>query len=289
MKNIILAIVALLITVSCDKNDDTSILPPDISNVRSKALPGQILLKWDMPEDTLNIHYIQVNYYDHRLKKNVINLSSCDSLLIDKTRNKYGDYEFNLTPYSFTQTAGKTIIFKGKSGPAPVQTTVIGETKVVFNKDQLHANNQAGDNGPEKMFDKDQSTIYHSVWRGGPDILDAYVDFDLMESIMAFKINWLGRTNRAEGKVVDLDLWGSADNGETWFLIKNLTKEADNLPVTQTDWYYSPIIYAEKPFSKLRYQVKKTNKNHQFWHMSEMEIIKVELEVIDPESPDYED
>ena len=288
IKYIFLAISLLLTGVSCDKDDETGVVPSDISNVHSDAKPGQIILRWDMPSGESNIHYVEVNYFDHRLQKNVINLSSCDSLLIDNTREKYGDYEFKLTPISFTQTAGNTVDYNGVSGPAPKTVTVVGEQEIEFGEGQIVANSISGSSGPEFMFDDDESTIYHSEWRNGPNILDAYIDFDLGEEISALKINWLPRTNRSEGKVVDLDLLGSTD-GENWFLVKNLTKEEDNLPVTMTDWYRSPVIFSDQPFSKLRYQVKKTNKNDQFWHMSEMEIFKVELEVIDPESPDFKE
>ncbi|TKG89864.1 discoidin domain-containing protein [Puteibacter caeruleilacunae] len=288
LKYIFLAISLMFAGVSCDSDDEAGIVPSDISNVHSDANPGQIVLRWDMPSGESNIHYVEVDYFDHRLKKNVKNLSSCDSLLIDNTRKKYGDYEFKLTPVSFTQTPGNTLDYNGMSGPAPKTVTVVGEQEIEFGEGQIVANSISGSSGPYLMFDNDESTIYHSAWRGGPKIEDAYIDFDLGEEISAFKINWLPRTNRSEAKVVDLDLLGSTD-GENWFLIKNLTKEADKLPVDMKTWYKSPVIFADQPFSKLRYQVKKTNKNNQFWHMSEMEIFKVELDVIDPESPDFKE
>ncbi len=290
MKNIVFILIALGVVISCEKDENQGVAPADIDNVRSDSLPGQIVLRWDMPSDTASIHYTEIAYFDHRLEKNVINLSSCDSLLIDETRHKYGNYKFKLTPYSFTRTPGNSLEHEAISGHAPIQETFLSEEKLRFQEDQITGNSiqDGGSNPPINLFDGDDGTIYHSRWRDPvPDV--SWLSFDLKEEIKAFKINWFPRTTHAEGKPTDVDLMGSVD-GENWFLIVNLTKEKDNLPVSKTDWFRSPTYYKSPvPFRHLKYSVNKTNKNHKFWHMSEMEIFKVELQIVDFEDPDHEE
>ena len=278
---------ALLCLISCSKDDEVSITPPDISNVTSEALLGQIKLNWDMPENTDNLHYVQVSYYDHRKKKNVVNLSTTNFLLIDDTRQKYGDYDFTLTPFSETKTSGNTLKHTGVSGPAPKKVSVKDIEKLEFTADDIEANSVSKPGAVDaiNMFDGDDNTIYHSVWWPSPKLEDAWINFDLREELKAFKINWLPQKNKVEAKLVDVDLLGSTD-GSNWFLIVNLTKEKDDLPTDKTTWYRSPVIYAPQSFSHLRIEVNKTNKNDKFWTMSEMEIHKVILEEIDPEAPD---
>ncbi len=276
-------LIAFWVMVSCEKDENQGVPPADIDNVGSDSLPGQIVLRWDMPIDSSNIHYVEVRYFDPRLEKEVLKLSSCDSLLVDKTLNKYGKYTFKLTPYSFTRTPGNSLEHEGISGHAPIQEIFLSEEKLSFQEDQITGNSiQDGGNAPINLFDGDDQTIYHARWRAPvPDV--AWLDFDLQEEIKAFKINWFPRTTHAEGKPIDVDLMGSLD-GQDWFLIVNLTKEKDGLPDTKTDWFRSPTYKSAKPFKYLRYAVNKTNKNHKFWHMSEMEIYKVETEIINPEA-----
>ncbi len=287
MKNTIVIIaVCLLALISCEKDENTGILPSDIGNVRSDSLPGQIFLSWDMPADS-SIYYVEVRYFDHRLKKEVVNLSSVDTLLIDQTRNKYGDYQFKLTPYSHTRTAGNSIEYKGVSGKAPIQETVVLEEELKFEADQITGNSlqDGGKNPPINLFDGDDKTIYHSRWQAPvPDI--AWLSFDLKEEIEALKINWYPRTTHGEGKPVNVDLMGSLD-GENWFLIVNLTKEKDDLPTGKTEWFKSPTYYkAPSSFRYLKYVVNETNTGTKFWHMSEMNLYKVELDIVDFEAPD---
>ncbi len=289
MKKLLYILIVPLFFIACEKDEPISIVPSDISNVRSDSLPGQIILRWDMPSDTQSIHYIEVSYFDHRLEKKVINLSSCDSLLVDKTRNKYGDYEFELTPYSITRTSGTSFQHKAISGHAPIKEIYLSEEEIIIEESQIEANSLQDNNNnpPTNLFDDNENTIYHSRWRKPiPDI--AWLSFDLKKEIKAFKINWGPRTNNVQGKPVDVDLYGSID-GEDWFLIINLTKEKDGLPDTTTDWFRSPMYKSNQPFRHLKYSVNKTNNNSKWWNMSEMEIFKVELEVINPEAPDYEE
>ncbi|MGQ7870962.1 discoidin domain-containing protein [Sunxiuqinia sp. sy24] len=289
MKKLLYILIVPFFFIACEKNETINVIPPDISNIRSDSLPGQIVLRWDMPADTQSIHYIEVSYFDHRKQKSVINLSSGDSLLVDNTRHKYGAYQFKLTPYSFTRTPGNLQEYTGISGHAPIQETFLSQEKLSFTEAQITGNSimDGGKNPPINLFDENDGTIYHARWSSEvPDI--AWLDFDLQEEIKDFKINWFPRTNQDMSKPTDVDLMGSTD-GENWFLIINLTKEKDGLPTTRTDWFRSPIYKSSQPFRYLRYAVNKTNQGHKFWTMSEMEIYKVNLQIVNPESPDYDE
>lgn len=87
-------------------------------------------------------------------------------------------------------------------------------------------------------------------------------------------------SNVEKGKPTDFDLMGSSD-GTTWFLLKNFTKEADNLPITAIGTYTSSDLSAEKP-KYIRYSVNKTNSGSVFWTMSEFKFYAVKI--VDPEA-----
>ncbi|MFV0483035.1 MAG: discoidin domain-containing protein [Bacteroidales bacterium] len=288
MKNILYTALILFTAISCT-NEDEGIRPADISNVGSDSLPGQISLHWDMPDST-SIHYVEVSYYDHLKQKTVVHLSSTDTMLISNTRNKYGLYKFQLTPYSINRTPGNTIEHEGMSGHTPITENFLSEEEFSFTEDLIEGNSiQDGTNPPINLFDGDESTMYHSIWRGTPPY-PAWLSFDLQEEITAFKLNWGPRTDNSNGKPTDIDLFGSTD-GENWFLIINLTKEKDGLPVTTTDWFRSPTYKSSQPFRYLKLSVNDTEGSpaKKFWSMSELEIYKVNLEVINPEDPNYEE
>ncbi len=286
MHKILYIITIQLLFVACNEKEVVDDVPSNINNVRSDSLPGQIVLRWDMPSNSETIHYIEVSYFDYLKQKNVVNLSSCDTLLIDKTRNKYGNYKFKLTPYSITRTPGETVEYEGVSGHAPVQEIILGEEKLIITEEQIDGNSIMDNNAqpPINLFDGDQSTIYHSIWSGTPPY-PAWLSFNLKENISAFKINWGPRTDNSNGKPTDVDLMGSL-NGSDWFLIVNLTKAKDGLPVTTKDWFRSPIYRSSKPFTYLKLSVNDTDGSpaNKFWSMSELEIYKINTQIINPES-----
>ncbi len=285
MKNIIkyAALCILVAMASCSKSSD-SITPADISDITSEAGAGFIKLKWQLPEDRSSIYYTKVSYYDHLAKKNMWRLSSVDTLLIPDTRAKYGEYEFKLETFSSTDTSnGNVHKFKAVSGVAPKTEKA---DRINIKAEHLSTNAQEPSEGPIKNLVEDNSaSFFHSKWSSPIPAAPHYIDIDLSwrESITDFRI---GTTPRNANNIpVDIDLFGSTD-GEEWFLIKNITKEKNNIPTNGKDSYESETFKSERPFNYFRYSVNKTNTNSVFWSMAIFKLYTVE--VYDPEAPDEE-
>lgn len=264
-------------TSSCT-NSDEGIIPDDISDITSQSGPGYINLKWTKPEGD-NIFYTRVEYFDHLEQRKMWRLSSTDTIRIPNTRAKFGEYEFTLQTYSKDDNRNSNIhSIKAKSGAAPITEVM---TPITIDASQLSTNAQEPSEGPIKnLVDGDTKTYFHSTWSGTVPAAPHWIEIELKEEIEVFKFQYAPRNN-GNNKPIDFDLLGSID-GQDWTLIKNFTKEADNLPTGNKEEYKSATIHAPQPFKFLKLSVNKTNSGSVFWTMSEFRLYSVH--VIDPEA-----
>lgn len=262
--------------MGCSK-DDGGVLPSSLSNPTFESRTGAIFVQWNLPADN-SVEYVKVKYYDPLLDKDVVRLSSCDTILLPDTRQKYGDYSLNLVPCSTTDTEGEALELVAQSGKA--EATYI-PTQLNLKASDLSTNAQEPSEGPiSNLLDGNTNTFFHSAWSvsvPGPH----WIQIDLPVTIESYYKFYYAPRNIAANKPTDFDLLGSED-GTTWFLIKNFTKDADQLPVTPKDPYNSPILHTEKPFKYVRFSVNETNTGTVFWGMSEFKFYSVK--VIDPEA-----
>lgn len=275
------------LTLTSCKSDD-EILPGEISNVTAEPNNGFIVLRWETPEES-NIRYIQVRYYDYLLKKDVLRGASAfaDSVMIPDTRKKYGDYTFTIQPFSNSDTGGKIEKISVTSDAAPITVIYGNPEKLPLTVADLSTNAQEASEGPiANLLDDNTATFFHTSWsvsKPAPHTMTVRLNKEITES---FRIYYAPRAN-ANNKPIDFDLFGSMD-GEDWFLIKNFTKEADNLPVTSTDTYTSATLDVIQPFKYIKFSVNKTNSGSVFWTMSEFKFFTLTKTIIDPEDPNVE-
>lgn len=108
-KYIVYAMVLLTFThTSCNDNDE-GVAPADIVNLTSEALPGAIQLNWAYSNtENHNIRYVEVRYFDPAKQQEVKKTASSfsDGILIDDLRLKYGEYKFEIQPFSTSFTPG---------------------------------------------------------------------------------------------------------------------------------------------------------------------------------------
>lgn len=267
--------------VSCQKKE-TPITPSSLSNLRSVERPGGIALYWDLPSDN-SVYYTKVMYHDHLLNIDEVRLSSCDSIYIPDTRAKFGDYNFTIQPVSKTETGGEVLSITAKSGAAPAS---FGQaTQVELKVEHLSTNAQEPSEGNiSNLLDYGNdasSCFFHTAWSVGiPGPHWLQIQFPKKVEKGFFRFSYLPRKNNAQ-KPTDFDLMGS-ENGTDWTLIKNFTKEKDNLPVTSKDGYTSPNIRITTPLNYIRIVVNKTNTNNVFFTMREFKLFTGPM--IDPEA-----
>lgn len=286
MRRIITKIVytlSMALILGCS-DSDKGITPADISDITAEAGPGQIVLKWTKPEDG-NIFYTKVSYYDYLEKKAMWRLSTSNDIVIPNTRAKFGEYEFTLETFSKSDNAsGNKHIIKAVSGIAPAT-----EKRDLLNLKEayLSTNAQEPSEGPIKnLLDGNTTTFFHTRWSSPVPPAPHWIEIDLTwkEPMTTFAFSYSPRNN-GNNKPTDFDIMGSID-GKEWFLIRNFTKEKDNLPVTATDSFNSETIKSDKPFTYLRLSVNKTNSNSIFWTMSVFKLF--DIDIYDPEAPEEE-
>lgn len=264
------------VLTSC--NEEEQLLPSPISSLNSESRPGNIFLSWDMPNDS-SVQYVKVSYLDHRTKEQVVLLSSVDTIVVPRTRQKYGEYSFQVQPYSFTNAGGEVLSIKETSGIAPIEKTetIVGIDLVAAD---LSTNAQEATEGPiANLLDGNKSTFFHTSWSASVPA-PHWMQVNLPREINAFKFTYSRRNGN--NRPTDFDLLGSTD-GSNWELIKNITVSTEELA---SEDYVSSVVRAEKPFSKLKMSVNKTNTNSVFWTMSEFGISEVIVYEVDPEDPD---
>ncbi len=280
-KYIILASFIGAMATGCSNNDDEKLVPAEVTNLRAESTPGRIVLRWETPEEG-NIRYIQVNYYDPLLKKDVMKTASsyADSMEIADTRRKYGEYTFNVK--SVSPTGGISAMQEIKTLSEPAEATWVS-TPIVLKAEDLATNAQEPSEGAiANLVDGNNSTYFHSTWSGNVPPAPHWFSANLNQTLDGhFKFTIVARNNN--NRPSDVDLMGSTD-GEQWFLIRHLDKENDGLSLTSP--YESETFAIEQPFSHIKFVVNATNTGSIFFSMAEFKLYNMEL--IDPEAPDEE-
>lgn len=254
--------------------------PSMVDNIRGESLPGQIVLYWDIPSDS-NYYFLKINYHDYLTKENVTKLLSVysDSLLIDRTRARFGEYEFNFQTFNSYNEGGEIKKLNVVSGKAPIQETIT-TSEVSLRVDQLSTNYPEPTEGPiSHLLDGDPNTFFHSRWSQPQSPMPHYLQVKLDEPINNFQIYFQNRAwSQACAEQVELLV---SNNGEEWTEVETIT---NGLPNWGGAEYTSAIILNDQPFTYLRWNVTKTYGDTNYWNMAEFRLYSVIIDIYDPET-----
>jgi hypothetical protein len=280
---IIQAVFSLLTLGSCNSADIEEIAPISVAKVTAVPGAGFIDLKWALP-DSADYKTLEVRYFDHLIKKNVVRLASvyADSMNIPNTRAKFGKYIFNIQPISETNTRGELLTIEAESGKAPKTKTWIAKGDAYkFTDGAITSNAAEPSEGPIKnLHDGDATTFFHSAWSvavAGPH----YLTFDMGEPVEAFMIETINRNNGGTGnRPKTVNILGSTD-GVEFTVIKKLI----NLPNQASAVYESSgiIIEGDTYPRYIRYSVEECSAGGPAFNLAELAIFKGKITVIDPE------
>jgi|UniRef100_UPI00359C7161 hypothetical protein len=293
-KYILNALMLLGAFTSC--SDDNEGIIPMVNmqdmNFRAESAPGNITLKWDIPENP-DYLYLELRYFDPREKKNCLkSLSSyTESITIEDTRARYGEYSFTFTPFSEDGTPGESFTLTTTSKPAPI-TTRVNRTPIKLSIDNLYTNAQQPGDGPlENILDGNASTYFQSQWAGDNIPDHQYIDIDLTEPVTRFE---LITVNRGDGG-------GANGIPETvkWYRIGSLGDETVDVTTATPIYQYTQpdrssgakcsFLYPaeveeplNRPIQYIRYYVRGKN-GQKTWNLGDLSVNKVEIVVTDPE------
>lgn len=164
-----LTVAFLVFLGACDTKDEV-ILPSDISNVTATSGRGEVILKWDLPEDSESIFYVKVSYYDHWRKKDrsVLASNKGDSVVITGLLNRFGEYNFTLQCYSITQTPNTNVhsiaVMCKPVLPSYVFTGAVTEIPLTAEMLSSNAQQSTTENTVADLIDRNDETFFHSQW-----------------------------------------------------------------------------------------------------------------------------
>ena len=257
--------------------------PIETSAITSEALPGQIKLKWTKPSEDAYA-YLKIWYTDPLLDETVYKISSLetDSMLIDDTRARFGEYEFFFQTFNANNEGSEVTSFKAVSGKAPIVITEKARTEVKLDASQLSTDAQEPTEGPiSNLVNGNTNDYFHGRWSNPTTSLPHYIQVDFNEEHQVFAIEWWNRASGGSGDgfptVVELQI---SNDGNEWETVETLTGFAS----TWGSHIVSDYVDAGKTFTHFRYNVTAVTQNKDFFHMAELKFYDVELEVYDPET-----
>lgn len=257
--------------------------PIETSAITSEALPGQIKLKWTKPSEDAYA-YLKIWYTDPLLDETVYKISSLetDSMLIDDTRARFGEYEFFFQTFNANNEGSEVTSFKAVSGKAPIVITEKARTEVKLDVSQLSTDAQEPTEGPiSNLVNGNTNDYFHGRWSNPTTSLPHYIQVDFNEEHQVFAIEWWNRASGGSGDgfptVVELQI---SNDGNEWETVETLTGFAS----TWGSHIVSDYVDAGKTFTHFRYNVTAVTQNKDFFHMAELKFYDVELEVYDPET-----
>ncbi|MGP2569640.1 discoidin domain-containing protein [Ornithobacterium rhinotracheale] len=280
---ILSSLVLLTAFTSCSNDDEPSVKPSDIKDIKSFEKPGAIGITWKYDEP-VNIEYIKFSYLDKRTGKEAVRLASkySDTIIIPGTLKRLGDYEFKIQPFSYTQTGGNIHDLIAQSGRALIDTISTTDTAITLTEANLTSNETQPGRETKWLFDGNTSTFFHSKW-SNPQEPVHWLELDVDEAFGGgIKFYYSGRDN-GNNYPTEIIVKGSNDGNE-WDTLKTISSGLPN-PSGQIANYTSDVIWfkPEKTYKKFRFVVAKTEDGQRWFVMSEFKAWKVTAVTEDPE------
>lgn len=253
----------------------------EASAVTSEALPGAIRLNWTVPSDTA-YSYMKISYVNPATNETVSKVVSkyTNTLLIENTLKKYGDYTFTFQAFNEKNEAGSPVQVRAQSGLLPATITYIANDKINVTADMLSTDNQEPTEGPIKnLVDNNYNTFFHTRWSSPQKPLPQYIQVDFKEAHQVFMF-WYRNRNGSQVGPENLDIQVSND-GETW---ESVGEILSGLPSGSGAEYISNGFDAGKTFTHLRLVVTKTFGDKKYFNLAELAIYDATKQIYDPEN-----
>lgn len=290
-----------LMVAACNSDNEESVPATEIQNLTVQSAPGTITLAWDYAaeEDANTTRLVEICYYDPAVKKNVKKTVSgfSNSFTIDNALERYGEYAFELQPFSTTFMPGTIQRVTGVAERAPIvdektatelTITIDNLTLGGFKPDGVTVIPQssciADGNGPERLLDNKTNTFMNTAYSGVPSGTTYYLDIKYPKSQKYLKFSYINRSAGSFPAEVVCSV--KVNEEDEWTPAKTLTAAADGLPSAVSAAYSSDIYEAPFEFNYLRFHVKKTHTGNVNFSMAEFRIYNVERYYYDPEAID---
>ena len=281
----IVAIALLLGLFACDDSEVSIQLCSDITNLSSVSREGEIELKWDYPEGDNTISYIEVCYFDPTKQKDIRKTVSvhANNCVIKNTLQKYGEYHFQVQPFSQSCTPGNVYEVSATSLRAPI-VYEFSSTEFVLSAKDLYVEG-IRDSEPGNLLDGNNETFVNTDY-SKPIGTVFWIDFSLPKEQEFLKFSYINRNNSAASFPSKIECWVKAQAEDDWTLIKTLTSEDDLLPSAPLGQFTSVEFEAPFKFKHFRFKVPETHTGKPNFSLAEFRVFDVSYTFIDPEADD---
>ena len=278
---------------SCSDDEEEIVPSVDLASMNFTHEPGEgeITLKWDIPAENAGFMYMKMVYTDPRDKvTRTLSISPyTEEIVIPNTRARYGSsYSFTFTPYSETDTPGKSFVLDNcQSNAAPATTTI---ERVPISITGYSTNAQEPNEGPlQDMFDGNKDSFFHSAWSTNKGS-NHWVTVELSEAVDRLEIVTVNR-NGGNNHPNNVKLYKveSLDQAEFdlespifEYTHRNRSRGGENqqlCPLQEDEAFKEPVKY-------LRYLAE--GGGSVFWHLAEFSVNKIVLHIYDPETDEEE-
>lgn len=276
-----------LVNMSCNETED-GVSPTDIINLTSESLPGSIRLNWEYPDTEKNIRYIEVRYFDPAKEQEVRKTASGfgNSILIEDARLKYGEYKFQIQPFSTTFTPGTV----HEIAETPQRAEIVEaytSRELAISADDIDIPGIYSTSKAESLFDKDNATFVNFDYSVSTATgVVRYYDIHYPKTQEYIKFSYINR-NHADAKFPsEIECYVKALESDPWTLVTTLKKDVDGLPTKPLDSFISKEYKAPFAFNYFRFRVPTvhTGSDVKNFSLAEFRIYEVEYYYFDPEA-----
>lgn len=239
-----------LVNMSCNETED-GVSPTDIINLTSESLPGSIRLNWEYPDTEKNIRYIEVRYFDPAKEQEVRKTASGfgNSILIEDARLKYGEYKFQIQPFSTTFTPGTV----HEIAETPQRAEIVEaytSRELAISADDIDIPGIYSTSKAESLFDKDNATFVNFDYSVSTATgVVRYYDIHYPKTQEYIKFSYINR-NHADAKFPsEIECYVKALESDPWTLVTTLKKDVDGLPTKPLDSFISKEYKAPFAFN----------------------------------------
>lgn len=289
MKKICIYVMALfaLINMSCSEKED-GVSPTDIINLTSESLPGSIRLSWEYPDAEKNIRYIEVRYFDPAKEQEVRKTASGfgNSILIEDARLKYGEYKFQVQPFSTTFTPGTVHEITETPQRAEIVEAYTSR-ELTISADDIDIPGIYSTSKAESLFDKDNATFVNFDYSVSTATgVVRYYDIHYPKTQEYIKFSYINR-NHADAKFPsEIECYVKVLESDSWTLVTTLKQDVDGLPTKPLDSFISKEYKAPFAFNYFRFRVPTvhTGSDVKNFSLAEFRVYEVEYYFFDPEA-----
>lgn len=274
--------------VACNDNDE-GVAPADLVNLTSEALPGAIQLNWEYADvENHNIRYVEVRYFDPATQEEVRKTASSfgTGILVDNLRLKYGEYKFEIQPFSTTFTPGAVHEITAMPQRAEVTESFTSRELTITGND-IDIPGIYSTSKPESLFDGDNKTFVNFDYSVATATgVTRYYDIHYPKTQGFIKFSYINRDHKDAKFPAVIECYVKAMESDPWTLVTTLKQEEDGLPTNPLDTFVSKEYKSPFPFNYFRFQVPTvhTGSDVKNFSLAEFRVYEVEYYFFDPEA-----